>query len=112
MAIVNISDISNLKTVSDIKPSSTVQDIQHSSTINNISLGLLSSAVAIYPSIVISDIKPDISNIQSVNYSKIVTASSILPFRLTINNIGIEGYSPQNPPGIGVQVIGFSNYIL
>jgi hypothetical protein len=31
---------------------------------------------------------------------------------LTITNIGIEGYGQSNPPGIGVQVIGFSNYIL
>jgi hypothetical protein len=42
----------------------------------------------------------------------LVTAAEILPFRLTITNIGIEGYRQNNPPGIGVQVIGFSNYIL
>ena len=42
----------------------------------------------------------------------LVTAAEILPFRLTITNIGIEGYRQNNPPGIDVQVIGFSNYIL
>lgn len=39
-------------------------------------------------------------------------AESILPFRVRFTNIGIEGYSPNNPPGIGVQVIGYSNWIL
>ncbi len=50
--------------------------------------------------------------IQTVNFSKKVLINDILPFRLKITNIGIEGVNPLNPPGIGVQVIGFSNYIL
>jgi hypothetical protein len=35
-----------------------------------------------------------------------------LPFRIKFTNIGIEGYGPNNPPGIGLAVIGFNNYIL
>lgn len=36
----------------------------------------------------------------------------ILPFRVRFTTIGIEGYSSSNPPGIGIQVIGFSNWII
>ena len=35
-----------------------------------------------------------------------------LPFRVRFINIKIEGYSPTNPGGIGVAVIGYNNYIL
>jgi hypothetical protein len=35
-----------------------------------------------------------------------------LPFRIRFTTIGIEGYGPNNPPPIGIAVIGFSNYIL
>lgn len=35
-----------------------------------------------------------------------------LPFRVRFTNIGIEGHGPNNVPGIGIQVIGYSNYIL
>lgn len=52
------------------------------------------------------------SGIKTVDYSKKVSINEILPFRLKITNIGIEGINPLNPPGIGMQVIGFSNYIL
>jgi hypothetical protein len=31
---------------------------------------------------------------------------------VSLTNIGLEGYDPANPPGIGIQIIGFSNYIL
>lgn len=81
-------------------------------TVSNLSNGALATVLALSITATAVDIKPITSNIQSVNYSKIVTATTILPFRLTITNIGIEGYNPNNPPGIGVQVIGFSNYIL
>lgn len=36
----------------------------------------------------------------------------VLPFRVRFINIGVEAYGPDNPPPIGVQVIGFNNYIL
>jgi hypothetical protein len=35
-----------------------------------------------------------------------------LPFRIRFTTIGIEGYGPNNPPPIGIAVIGFNNYIL
>ena len=52
------------------------------------------------------------SGIKTVDYSKKVSIDAILPFRLRITNVGIEGINPLNPPGLGMQVIGFSNYIL
>ena len=52
------------------------------------------------------------SGIKTVDYSKKVSIDAILPFRLKITNIGIEGIDPLNPPAIGMQIIGFSNYIL
>lgn len=33
-------------------------------------------------------------------------------FRVRFTNIGVEAYGRNNVPGIGIQVIGFSNYIL
>ena len=50
--------------------------------------------------------------IKTVDYSKKVSINQILPFKIKLTNIGIEGINPLNPPGIGMQVIGFSNYIL
>jgi hypothetical protein len=35
-----------------------------------------------------------------------------LPFRVRFSSIGIEGYGPNNPPPIGIAVIGINNYIL
>lgn len=40
------------------------------------------------------------------------TIESILPFRVRFSTIIIDGYSSSNPPGIGLQVIGFSNWII
>jgi hypothetical protein len=77
-----------------------------------IALAVLTSATTISPLIQIEDIKPTSNGVVSVNYAKVVRPTDILPFRLTITNIGIEGYRENNPPGIGIQVIGFSNYIL
>jgi hypothetical protein len=37
---------------------------------------------------------------------------SDLPFRVRFINIGIESYGPNNPPPIGIAVIGLNNYIL
>lgn len=77
-----------------------------------IALAVLVSATTLAPVAEITDLKPIASGIVSVQYPAVVTPTSILPFRLTITNIGIEGYRENNPPGIGIQVIGFSNYIL
>lgn len=41
-----------------------------------------------------------------------VRIEETLPFRIKLTNITVPGFSPSNIPGIGVQVIGFSNYIL
>lgn len=35
-----------------------------------------------------------------------------LPFRIKFINIGIESYGPNNPPPIGIAIIGSNNYIL
>jgi hypothetical protein len=77
-----------------------------------IALAVLVSASTISPTIQIEDLSPVSSGVISVGYPKIVNPIEILPFRLRITSIGIEGYGENNPPGIGVQVIGFSNYIL
>jgi hypothetical protein len=42
----------------------------------------------------------------------VAVVNSILPFRVRFTTIGIEGYSSNNPPGIGIQVIGYSNWII
>lgn len=36
----------------------------------------------------------------------------ILQFRIKFTNITVPGYGPNNVPGIGLQIIGYSNYIL
>ena len=41
-----------------------------------------------------------------------VKVEDTLPFRIKFINIGIDGYGPNNPPPIGIAVIGYSNYIL
>jgi hypothetical protein len=58
--------------------------------------------------------------INSVDYSltsiidnkRFVTINEVLPFRIRFTTIGIEGYNSHNVPGIGLQVIGVSNWIL
>ena len=113
MATTNITNIGRSQTISDIKPTITAENISKGSAIaTNIALGLLISATTISSTATVSDIAPKSSGVISVSYPQVVTPTDILPFRLTITNIGIEGYRPNNPPGIGVQVIGFSNYIL
>jgi len=113
MAKINITDIDRSQIVSDIKPTITAENISKGlATASNIALGIVISTVAISSLATVSDLAPTANGIVSVNYPQTVTPTSFLPFRLTITNIGIEGYRPDNPPGIGVQVIGFSNYIL
>lgn len=52
------------------------------------------------------------STFNIVRPKRIVLINETIPFRVKFTNIGIEGYGPNNVPGIGIQVIGFSNYIL
>jgi len=49
-----------------------------------------------------------VSNISKGN----VKINEVLPFRVRFTDIKIPGYGPNNIPGIGLQVIGYSNYIL
>jgi hypothetical protein len=51
------------------------------------------------------------ASITQVNYSKI-QASEILPFRVQFTNTQIRGYDVNNPPPVGVAIIGVNNYIL
>ena len=51
--------------------------------------------------------------ITQIRYSAPLTViESILPFRVRFSTIIVEGYTSSNPPGIGIQVIGFSNWII
>jgi hypothetical protein len=43
---------------------------------------------------------------------RLVKINETLPFRVRFTTITVPGYSSANIPGIGIQVIGFSNYIL
>jgi hypothetical protein len=47
-----------------------------------------------------------------VRPKRTVLINQTIPFRIKFTNIGIEGHGPNNVPGIGIQVIGYSNYIL
>lgn len=111
MATTNITNIGRSQTISDIKPTITAENISgHSSIISNIGLIITAATIAIFPTI--ENISGSVGSLVTADYPKTTTVTEILPFRLTITNIGIEGYSISNPPGIGVQIIGFSNYIL
>ena len=113
MATTTISNISNTINIEDIQSTKTLSNIKNfDSTLSNIAFGALIAATTIANPSTIVDLKPNISNLTKVDYAKVITPTSVLPFRLTLSNIGIEGYDPANPPGIGIQVIGFSNYIL
>lgn len=113
MATVEIYTVEPSKTVSDINHSSTLENISRgTAAVSNIALGVLMSAVAISPIASVLDLAPTSNSIVTTNYPEVITITHNLPFMISIFNIGIEGYAPSNAPGIGVQVIGFSNYIL
>ena len=115
MSKVTILNVLRYLNVSNIKNAITknAENISYKNlNLQAILVGSLSSIIAITNQTTVIDIKPQTINIESVGYSKKAVATSILPFRLTITNIGVESYKPNNPPGIGVQVIEFSNYIL
>lgn len=49
----------------------------------------------------------------SIQKTKQTTAiESVVPFRVKFINVGIPGYSLNNPAPIGIAVIGYTNYIL
>jgi hypothetical protein len=70
--------------------------------------------------VIIDEQKQKLKKITPVDYpiakivyrSRSVAIKEILPFRIKLTNITVPGYSSTNIPGIGIQVIGFSNYIL
>ncbi len=41
-----------------------------------------------------------------------VKINEVLPFRVRFTTITVPGYSSTNVPPIGIQVIGYSNYII
>jgi len=41
-----------------------------------------------------------------------VRINEVLPFRVRFTTIMVPGYNSNNIPGIGLQIIGISNYIL
>ena len=111
MATTNITNIGRSQTISNIKPTITAEDIPgRSSLISNIAFAVTAAAIVISPTI--ENISGSVGSLVTADYPKTTTVTEVLPFRLTITNIGIVGYSPSNPPGIGIQVIEFSNYIL
>lgn len=50
--------------------------------------------------------------INVANQNRTIRINEDLPFRIKFTNIQVSGYTKTNPPGIGIAVIGFSNYIL
>jgi hypothetical protein len=49
----------------------------------------------------------------SINPSRrIVRIEETVPFRIRLTNITVPGYNANSIPGIGIQIIGYSNYIL
>lgn len=76
--------------------------------------------MAIAQAIIIDDLNYNASNLKSIDYpnsnitseTTLTLINEILPFRVRFTTIGIVGYSPTNFPGIGLQVIGLSNYII
>jgi hypothetical protein len=44
--------------------------------------------------------------------TRTVKINDVIPFRVRFTNVMVPGYSSTNIPGIGLQVIGYSNYIL
>lgn len=63
---------------------------------------------------------PSTKSIQAIDYGIInindikstAVIEETIPFRISLTNIMVPGYGANNIPGIGIQVIGFSNYIL
>jgi hypothetical protein len=62
-------------------------------------------------SVVLDKQKQKFKSLKSKNYP-IVKINKVLPFRVRFTNIGIPGYSSNNPAPIGIAIIGLNNYIL
>jgi hypothetical protein len=70
--------------------------------------------------VIINDNKAKTKTIKAFSYpitkivkpKRISLIEEVLPFRIKFTTIGVEAYGSNNVPGIGIQVIGYSNYIL
>lgn len=58
----------------------------------------------------ITELDKKLIRINDINYKS--TIEDILPFRVQFINVGVFGFSKDNPAGIGVAVVGYNNYIL
>ena len=58
----------------------------------------------------ITDLSNGSIKINDINYKSKI--ENILPFRVQFINVGVFGFSKDNPAGIGIAVIGYNNYIL
>lgn len=54
----------------------------------------------------------DYSRFSLIPSKRTVRINETIPFRIKFTNIMVPGFNQNNIPGIGLQVIGFSNYIL
>ena len=69
---------------------------------------------------IITDKSYKTRKVENTNFSRFaikpskrtVLIEETVPFRIKLTNITVPGYGRNNVPGIGIQVIGFSNYIL
>jgi hypothetical protein len=61
--------------------------------------------------VIIDDYRNRKTILKTVSYP-ISEITYTMPFRVRFSTIIIEGYSSSNPPGIGIQIIGFSNWII
>lgn len=50
--------------------------------------------------------------INVANENRTVKINETLPFRIRFTNIQVPGYNINNPAGIGIAIVGYSNYIL
>lgn len=44
--------------------------------------------------------------------TRTVKINEVLPFRIRFTDVRVPGYNQNNIPGIGLQIIEYSNYIL
>ena len=54
----------------------------------------------------------DYPNTRVLDIKRNVLIQEQLPFRVKFLNKGFSAYGPENPPPIGIAVVGFNNYIL
>ena len=106
MSNVLITDLSGrqLSNVSSLAPQATVSalNIKKVGFVKNLAGRILSQAFPIsYPK----------SNFYEVK-NTIIQPSQVLPFRVAFTSIVVKPYDNQYSAPIGIQVVGFNNYIL